>query len=79
MSNAEMRLNKTKQLVNALLRDEKSFTSLNSNEYALGLIEACTQLCLSKPSLLMRKQELLSHARKILDACQIYDETKSKR
>ena len=71
-----MRLNKTKQLVNVILKDDKSFMNIEST---LGLSEACVQLCLIKPYLLMRKHDLLSHARKVLDACQIYDESvKSK-
>lgn len=77
----QARLEKIKQVVSILIKENYDQESLsndsNNSFYDLCLNEACVQICLLKPTLLTRPEDLLLYGRKILENCQIVDESYS--
>lgn len=67
----QLKLEKIKQAIDELL-------SLGDSFYDKCLNETSIQLCLQKPTLLTRHEDLLSYAKKILENLQIFDDLKSK-
>lgn len=84
-SNLTIRLEKTKRVVTYLLNKLKESSPLTENDivdfkddfYTACLLEACVQTALHRPILLMRVDELVICARKILDSCSINRATNS--
>lgn len=69
----QLRLDKTQQVVAQLLN-----MSQKPSFYEICLQEACVQMCLLKPTLLTRQEDMLSNGRRILENCSIFDENNLK-
>jgi hypothetical protein len=74
----QARLEKIKQVVSILIKEnydqESQSNDSNNSFYDLCLNEACVQICLIKPTLLTRPEDLVLYGRKILENCQIVEE-----
>ena len=75
----QARLEKIKQVVNTLIKENYEYQDSLTNEsnnsfYDLCLNEACVQICLLKPTLLTRPEDLIIYGKRILENCQIVEE-----
>jgi hypothetical protein len=66
---------KIKQLVIDLLKncDELRLLASGRTFYELCLLEACVQVCSSRPTLLTRPKDFVIHGRKVLQNCKIIE------
>lgn len=76
----QARLEKIQQVVVILLQEQAALnnTEIGKSFYDLCLSEACVQIAQIKPTLLTRSEDLMAYARRILEACRIVEESKSR-